>query len=111
MAMAEGACPFEARRVYFRVWRSSRCVAKLSLRCKTSHRRRPEYNETRFFASIPPYRDIAIVFNTFVWTGMVRRPIDQPRNRLEPCRTSCDPARWRNDSESLDTSEPDPMRI
>src|SRR5436190_23778826 len=35
-------------------------------------RRRPEINETRLFASFPPYPDIAIVFYIFAWAAMVR---------------------------------------
>src|SRR5580765_553111 len=50
--------------------------------------RRPEVNETRFFASIPPYLDIAIIFNTFVWAGMVRHSCPRACDGLDLCGDS-----------------------
>jgi len=63
------------------------------------------------FASIPPYLDIAIVFYTFVWAGMVWNPRVQSGDQLVERRTSRNPAGRRNDSESLDTTNSNAMRV
>lgn len=74
--------------LYFRVCRSLRCLVKLCLQRKTALEAR--VNETRLFASTPPYFDIAIVFYTFVWAGMVRHTSVQSGDQLGQCRTASD---------------------
>ena len=49
---------------------------------------RPEINETRLFASSPPYPDMAIVFYTFVWAGMVGHFIACSRGGLDASWTA-----------------------
>lgn len=96
--------------MYFCVWRTPGGKAKLSLRRRTSSSE-AEVNETRLVASVPPYLDIAIVFCTFVWARVVRHTGIQPGDELGKCRTARQLPRRRNDSESLDTTNPNSMRL
>ena len=53
---------------------SAHCCELLSSPYDANQNRwRTEINETRLYASFPPYLDVAIVFCSFVWAGMVGR--------------------------------------